>query len=446
VLLKMLDPAFALETWNRSLPRSRQGEPRLSALSVLDATNGPRWSVQYVPQLRFQGKDRAPTRLLVAQCFPDGELQGALSRTQRQQERLMDKNNGLADWIVSLPAEQLLLYPFPLDPKLRRLPEAVDSRTAWQLFSEQPGLIPEGWETPDHASVEVLRYVPARRCQLRYMFRRNGRVWQLLGKMFREGRGETLFEDMQSVAGHFERHAPVDLTSPPPLAYLPEWNMVLQTHFPGSTLYQLMHQGLARDDAMAGAARSVSHLHSASFPLGVRYSMEDELTLLSRSVAQLRHARLADDRFSSLLARIEECSKQISFLALVPVHRDFYDKQLLIHDGTTALIDLDTLALGPPEIDLANFLAHLELRRLQGVLGSQQAAVWAALFFKEYDRCSTVSIDPQLIRFFMIATFLRLACKYRLKQHDKALAGGLLVLAASALQAFPDRGLMECAL
>jgi Ser/Thr protein kinase RdoA (MazF antagonist) len=46
------------------------------------------------------------------------------------------------------------------------------------------------------------------------------------------------------------------------------------------------------------------------------------------------------------------------------VHRDLYEEQILIGDRV-GLIDLDDAALGPPELDLGNLLAHIELLGLR---------------------------------------------------------------------------------
>jgi Ser/Thr protein kinase RdoA (MazF antagonist) len=46
------------------------------------------------------------------------------------------------------------------------------------------------------------------------------------------------------------------------------------------------------------------------------------------------------------------------------VHRDLYEEQLLVSDRI-GLIDLDDAALGPPELDLGNLLAHVELLALR---------------------------------------------------------------------------------
>jgi Ser/Thr protein kinase RdoA (MazF antagonist) len=47
------------------------------------------------------------------------------------------------------------------------------------------------------------------------------------------------------------------------------------------------------------------------------------------------------------------------------VHRDLYEEQILLGCTWVGLIDLDDAALGPPELDLGNLLAHLELLELR---------------------------------------------------------------------------------
>ncbi|MDO4784986.1 MAG: phosphotransferase [Propionibacteriaceae bacterium] len=57
----------------------------------------------------------------------------------------------------------------------------------------------------------------------------------------------------------------------------------------------------------------------------------------------------------------------------VVVHRDLHDKQLLWDGERLGLLDLDTAALGEPELDLANLWIHVELRLMQGVFDTAVA-------------------------------------------------------------------------
>jgi hypothetical protein len=403
---------------------------------------GKRWAVQYRPEGASPGT--VDTTLLVAQRFPDGEISGALKKIHRQEDRRPGRHPHLADWIGSRPQDELLLFPFPLDSRIPALVSAMNPQAAWQFFRTCPQIAPQVFEAPEDCTVEALRYVPGKRCQMLYTFRWKGKTRRLLGKVFRDNRGEVLFQAMESVAAHFQHCGDPDLIAARPLAYLPEWRMLLQAHLPGRTLYELLHQGLAEDSHLIGAARTIAVLHAGRMPLENQYFPSDEVSLIARSVADLQAAGLVDPRFQAVLARIMGLADSLAPSSAAPVHRDFYDKQLLIDGHRTALIDLDTLALGFPEIDVANFLAHLHLRRLQEVTGRRLAAAWARLFVQEYRRHSALPLEMGRVRFFMAAAFLRLACKYRVKENSPVLAEALLLSAEQTLDVAPDRGLLPC--
>lgn len=58
------------------------------------------------------------------------------------------------------------------------------------------------------------------------------------------------------------------------------------------------------------------------------------------------------------------------------LHRDLHDKQLLVDPelgSAIGVLDVDTLAVGERALDIANLLAHLALRTLQGSLTAAAA-------------------------------------------------------------------------
>ncbi|MDH3224919.1 MAG: hypothetical protein OEO23_14455, partial [Gemmatimonadota bacterium] len=52
------------------------------------------------------------------------------------------------------------------------------------------------------------------------------------------------------------------------------------------------------------------------------------------------------------------------------IHGDFHDKQIFVEGCSVRMIDAESLAIGPPEIDLVNLAEHLRLRGLQGCEGA----------------------------------------------------------------------------
>ncbi len=92
------------------------------------------------------------------------------------------------------------------------------------------------------------------------------------------------------------------------------------------------------------------------------------------------------------------------------VHRDLYEEQVLLdEDGAVGLIDLDDAALGPPELDLGNLLAHLDLLALRTgrSLDPPAAAILAG------HASSAGALDAALLARCRELARLRLACIHR---------------------------------
>jgi Ser/Thr protein kinase RdoA (MazF antagonist) len=88
------------------------------------------------------------------------------------------------------------------------------------------------------------------------------------------------------------------------------------------------------------------------------------------------------------------------------VHRDLYEEQILLGDRV-GLIDLDDAALGPPELDLGNLLAHIELLALRADRDLRPAA---DALLDGY----VPSLDHALLARCRGLAVLRLACIHRL--------------------------------
>jgi aminoglycoside phosphotransferase (APT) family kinase protein len=122
---------------------------------------------------------------------------------------------------------------------------------------------------------------------------------------------------------------------------------------------------------------------------------------------------------------LRSCSSagESSLIAPVTVvHRDLYEEQVLLGDRV-GLIDLDDAALGPPELDVGNLLAHLDLLGLRSGRTLDRAA---EALLDGYSRRGR--LDARLLERCRTLSRLRLACI-----HDEArLLAGAEVLAPAA--------------
>lgn len=106
------------------------------------------------------------------------------------------------------------------------------------------------------------------------------------------------------------------------------------------------------------------------------------------------------------------------------VHRDLHDKQLVLAaDEPVGLLDLDLATYGDPALDLANLLAHLDLRSRQGRCSDRRAARCSAALLEGYspDTPLTRRLAP-----YLAVTRLRLAGVYSYRAGAADLVTGLI--------------------
>ncbi|MFQ5740172.1 MAG: hypothetical protein ACE5JX_14290 [Acidobacteriota bacterium] len=424
MLRRMLDPTQARDLLAESLPAFNGNHKFvLSGISVLDVAVRDAWIVQYSVEIRDADTQATHRHLLMAQHFPGGGLEKAAKRIRRQAHLLLERRPELAQLWAQRSDLKLLVFPFPIDAKMEQLPLVTDPEAVCRRFQGSAAL--EGLAKFEHCLVKVLRYLPGKRCQILYVLRSDpAQRVAVLGKTFRDGRGLALFGSMQKVAALFARNGDPDLAAPRPLDYLPDWKMVLQEEAPGITLHEILRRGGMRSRHLVSAARTVAILHNSSLGLTNCHRITDEIRLVEWSHRRLAAAGFWEGGFPPLLEKITGFGANLRPSSLVPVHRDFYDKQLLIDEERTTLIDLDTLAFGYAEIDIANFIAHLHLRALQyrGV----KALKWQDLFLASYVSHARQPPDPRRLKFFLAAAYFRLARKYRLRPKGKTIATQLL--------------------
>jgi aminoglycoside phosphotransferase len=140
---------------------------------------------------------------------------------------------------------------------------------------------------------------------------------------------------------------------------------------PGRSLFELLDSPrLAPAMSAAGAALAAFHGTEVAEVTLPRHTAADEIAVVT---TWLGHCRtFAPDAAEAVAPHLETLRQVMGrgpTTSLALAHRDCYDKQLLdTGDGCPGMVDVDTLALAEPSLDLANVLVHLELRVAQGML------------------------------------------------------------------------------
>jgi Ser/Thr protein kinase RdoA (MazF antagonist) len=214
-------------------------------------------------------------------------------------------------------------------------------------------------------------------------------------KVYASGRAGVVARRVESLAT-----GPKEPLVPAVLHVDPGLRLLVLADLPGRPLREALLEGDVATCARAGGALGSWHAawHGAA-PGALRpHTAEREAALLrARLEATSRPvARAVDDVLPEL-----ECE----WTCTTVVHRDLYEEQILVGERI-ALIDLDDAALGSPELDVGNLLAHLELlelrrrrdlREQKGALLAGYEAAGPQLSSALLDRCRRL-------------TLLRLAC------------------------------------
>jgi len=197
--------------------------------------------------------------------------------------------------------------------------------------------------------LERLKVKPGRRRTLRA----SGPRGRVIVKLYATPRAGSVAARLSSLAG-----GPVEPIIPKVLAVGPDERSVVLSEVPGQTLGASLLDGPG--DAPTRAGRALGRWHrawSAAPPAALRpHSVERELEILEARMAGLAPA------FADRIRRATPVG--VSWAPVTVVHRDLYEEQILVADRV-GLIDLDDVALGPPELDLGNLLAHLDLLELR---------------------------------------------------------------------------------
>jgi aminoglycoside phosphotransferase (APT) family kinase protein len=193
---------------------------------------------------------------------------------------------------------------------------------------------------------------------------------------------------------------PPEVVVPEVLHVDPDRHVIVLSDVPGRPLREALLDGAVRSCKRAGSALGTWHAAwEGVAPEGLRpHTVQRELEVLRERAANASApvARVVEDALPHLAQEWESTTV---------VHRDLYEEQVLV-GRRVGLIDIDDAALGPPELDVGNLLAHielLELRRGCALAGGKRALL------DGYGETGP-KLDQALLDRCRSLTLLRLAC------------------------------------
>jgi ABC-type multidrug transport system fused ATPase/permease subunit len=276
--------------------------------------------------------------------------------------------------LVEVPPDgrDLVVRPFPDDPGLPTLPQAVDPAIARTVLA---GAVP-GADSAERCDVEVVHHPRTGPCVLRYSMPGHHTVF---GKVYPDAGGA---ERAAAAMRLLRAELPPLLYGnrilvPEPLAVDPSLRLGLAEAIPGRPLLAGLLRAALTGEPAAGdhrwtlrgavemAARVAASVHRCETdpgqPLpvrdidGERTAVEEELRKVGEvwplAVSLLRSGM-------SVAAGPREVGREA---ATVLAHGDMTPAQLLLARGSVGLVDVDTLCRAEPALDLGRFLAYLHV-------------------------------------------------------------------------------------
>ncbi len=316
-------------------------------------------------------------------------------------------------WLEGLQDQDMITAR--LQPELRR------------LFGKEKTALLEG--------PEVLGYRFGKRSTLRYYLtviegdkKEIIRRTPIIGKVYHDERGRGIFSNIEQLwnwSVNVRRARPPIF--PRPIGYLPDLRVGFHEAMEGKGLFDIEDEPM-RNKVIERTAELLSAFHDSGLVVEGRYLPEDEYSLLERSLESLDilfpEYRTRGRQVIDRIREVGNAAGTSGFVRSI-THRDFYDKQVIAGPAGLSLIDLDTVTMSDPALDVGNFLAHLHLRALQGRLSIPGSRREASLFESTYRRCSP-GVDKTRVAFYQATSLFRLACLYAFRPIWKGVCDPLL--------------------
>lgn len=321
--------------------------------------------------------------------------------------------------VVLLPEAGLILAAFPNDRKLALLsreyllewlPEHLQEISLGELSRAD-------WRVQD-ITLEPLRYVPERRftalgcAQLVNTHGESYKLSFIAKQVGDEKKAKRLYRNLLSLEHALAQLEHVPFRVPRALAWNESHALVFIECLPGTNLKQLLLElDIARMMPRVGELLAVFHCADKRVRKRVSYSSElRENREAMRDIAEvLPHLRPRLRGLFAGLARMRWASAN----APVLLHGTYRLNHIFLRDDELVLLDLDSLRLGDPAYDIANFLTSLYYLEAQERIAPELRRQIAACFLAGYAKASRAEVSPFVVLWFFASLMInKQASKY----------------------------------
>jgi hypothetical protein len=376
--------------------------------------NSPRcrgWATYTVP---VAGADRPPV-LLYVRGYPDGT-------SDREWAELVA--SGRAGRAIHVRNEDLIVWVFPDDPRLTALTTLVDADAiVSRLPTERVPELSGRTVAAGDVELDVVRYQPETSATVRYHVAAGGGDDAVVIYAKALDADPTELGTLQDRLWHRSASQP-ELRIAPPLGTDPDLRLLWTLGVSGAPVgaRREIAPSLARDVAGAVAA-----LHGSRVAAPHVIRSDDVLAEGRKKAAKLAEAL---PRCRSALAAIAPPDRHYEPAVNTPatVHGDLHLDQIVDGPDGLVLVDLDSVASGDAELDLAELVVDVVLRSVP----TDAVHTFVSALLETYERAVGEPIRPGLLRALADAEFLT-----RCHRHLRRRAPGWKLALQRALEHHP---------
>jgi len=186
---------------------------------------------------------------------------------------------------------------------------------------------------------------------------------RLIGKVFKQNRGERVFEMMRQLWHNgFCGEADDGLSIPEPLDFSAALCMLFQEEVPGQPLKKLMKHSHNLEH-MKLLARVIAKLHQCPIVPDAPMTIQDHLLR-----CHPRHPTLAlalpelETQINYIIRKAGKAEAAFGAIQQTPIHGDFHLGQVHIEGERIWLIDFDAINYADPAADLGNLLVFMQAK------------------------------------------------------------------------------------
>lgn len=372
---------------------------------------GKSFSLSYSLTLRELSSQNSYEQIVSAQLNPVGD-----SQTKHQFE-----SGNPTDF---LPEINMRVWAFPHDRSLPHLTKLLDK--AWLitcLKTQVLGSQLSDFEQINFVDIKIMHYLPGLSCMIRYtlgiqdqsaMPTEGIKNMVLYGKNYQDNSGFQTYNIMQQIAEQTKYCAKA-------LHYDTDTKTLWQAHLPGEP-FEWLPSMLKTPDIVHKVANCIGSFQASYVKTERRFGYPE---INQQLQATIKLSSKLDsglgNKVKEIVVRLFGSHGQIDWPYQVnetPLHMDLKMGNLLISRDQAYLVDLDSVCLGDPLIDIGSFVANLYLNGLRAGSPVTEIDAVVGIFIGEYKSVVTSLIDDQKLYWYIAAALIHEVLRRSLRQHE----------------------------